>query len=422
MRERLKINANTGAFAAWVAICFFSVGNFNPEIIPIEAAGLTSNQLLLLALLCILSYRSIIEGSARLVLRGTMFPLFLLSLFATASFAWSLTPLQSFVKGMTFLLLLAATCHLSKRVPPEKMLKGLLIGTVGTLLLSYVAIVVFPEIAARGVVFRSMNTWRGIFSQKNVLGRACLLVFCVCLIFIYRKHRLRAVYLLPLLPASHLLFASESATAMVSIGLFGILYFIFIGFLRSGKTARGLSISMLLVLIAVSVFIIPYALDFAIDATGKDLTLTGRTQLWALTIDQIYQAPVGGYGLDAFFGRAEMDDFFKGTLTWIPEHAHNGLLDITIELGLIGLTLFIWSAWRVLSGLMSIRQLRPDVTSLGAFTISLLLLLNITESNLFRPSNLIWILFIASAAHITRARVDIWQYRAQVPHGVPTPA
>lgn len=36
-------------------------------------------------------------------------------------------------------------------------------------------------------------------------------------------------------------------------------------------------------------------------ATGKDASLTGRTDLWAIATDLISQNPIGGYGYGAFW-------------------------------------------------------------------------------------------------------------------------
>jgi O-antigen ligase len=68
------------------------------------------------------------------------------------------------------------------------------------------------------------------------------------------------------------------------------------------------------------------------SAVGRDSTFTGRTDIWAKLVPVFEQGPLLGCGFGGF---------------WTPEtraihiigQAHNGYLQILIELGLIGLTL-----------------------------------------------------------------------------------
>lgn len=80
-----------------------------------------------------------------------------------------------------------------------------------------------------------------------------------------------------------------------------------------------------------------------LKTTGKDATLTGRTDLWIIALDQWSQRPLIGQGYQAFWvpgnPMAEQlwDDF--GITTKIGFHFHNTWLSNAVEIGFIGVTL-----------------------------------------------------------------------------------
>jgi exopolysaccharide production protein ExoQ len=66
---------------------------------------------------------------------------------------------------------------------------------------------------------------------------------------------------------------------------------------------------------------------------GRDETLTGRTGVWAGVLPAAMGQPILGHGFAAFWNPT------RGLLYDINE-AHNGYLEIILELGFVGLVLF----------------------------------------------------------------------------------
>jgi O-antigen ligase len=86
------------------------------------------------------------------------------------------------------------------------------------------------------------------------------------------------------------------------------------------------------------------SLEFLIvDVLGKSLTLSGRTIIWEYFISRISERPWLGYGYEAFW--TNPDEVFRArqALSFFSGHAHSGFIDITLQLGLVGLTLFVLS-------------------------------------------------------------------------------
>ena len=80
--------------------------------------------------------------------------------------------------------------------------------------------------------------------------------------------------------------------------------------------------------------------DFVLQATGKDLTLTGRTELWAAAMALIGERPVFGVGYQAFWvqGHADAETlwFMFGIEGRSGFNFHNMYLSNAVEIGIPG--------------------------------------------------------------------------------------
>jgi exopolysaccharide production protein ExoQ len=130
---------------------------------------------------------------------------------------------------------------------------------------------------------------------------------------------------------------------------------------------------------------------------GKDLTLSGRDQLWGAILQMVNQRPWFGYGYEAFWyvtGQSSLPDLVWNMIGWDAPHAHNGLLEILLALGWIGaglfLVTFVSNIWRSLQRI----AINPSATSYCSMIFLIYIVLtNITEKNFF-GSNLTWILYV----------------------------
>jgi len=111
------------------------------------------------------------------------------------------------------------------------------------------------------------------------------------------------------------------------------------------------------------------------SALGRDDTLTGRTEVWAAILPARTQQPLLGYGFGSFWTDA------RRQLYDIPT-AHNGYLDILLELGEAGLAFY--TAWLLSCARQLHRALVLDYewASLGICLLLMSLIYNVTESAL----------------------------------------
>lgn len=78
-------------------------------------------------------------------------------------------------------------------------------------------------------------------------------------------------------------------------------------------------------------------------AYGKEVTFSGRTFIWAASIDAIQRRPLLGHGVGALFWQLDVSPETAEIWRQVgfkAGHAHNGALDLALQIGLIGLAVY----------------------------------------------------------------------------------
>ena len=79
-----------------------------------------------------------------------------------------------------------------------------------------------------------------------------------------------------------------------------------------------------------------------LNLSDRDITLSGRTLLWDTLWQFIQEKPWLGYGYGSFFsGESREANIVWQLYDWTPNHAHNGYIHLWLNLGIIGLFVFI---------------------------------------------------------------------------------
>lgn len=140
-----------------------------------------------------------------------------------------------------------------------------------------------------------------------------------------------------------------------------------------------------------------------LELLGRDATLTGRTDIWALLSDEVWKRPWTGYGYRAFWTVEDGPVFWvrQGT-SWPVPTAHNGLLEIALALGIPGAVLMVTVYLRAMArAIGTIFSDRPETYWVLA-QFAIMGLASISESNLMNQNSLSWILFTAGAAKLAQ--------------------
>jgi exopolysaccharide production protein ExoQ len=129
------------------------------------------------------------------------------------------------------------------------------------------------------------------------------------------------------------------------------------------------------------------------EAVGRNSTLTGRTDLWKFLLN-MHTNPLFGTGYDSFWLGPRLEVIWRSF--YLFNEAHNGYLDVYLNLGLIGLSLLV--VYLIASYQRICRRLATG-SSLALLSLALwtvLLFYNVTEAA-FRGSQLMWLTFLMGA-------------------------
>ncbi len=273
--------------------------------------------------------------------------------------------------------------------------------------LSVVLIKYFPQLGKQYSYFTGANYYVGVTTGKNLLGVVCLIsgmFFFWDTIIRWperkRKHAKRIIFVNIALLAMTLwlLNLASSATARVCLAL-GCLV-IAAAHSKPGKRHR----AFLKAVIPAS-FCLYLILAFGFNlngdmagAVGKDPTLTDRTKIWSIVLS-MHSNPIIGTGYESFWMGSRLEYFWQRGLGDINE-AHNGFLEVYLNLGLIGLSLIVWF---LISSYQTIcKRLRPfsDLASLTLAIWITMLFYCVTEAG-FR-SGLMWLVLLLAGISVPK--------------------
>lgn len=334
---------------------------------------------------------------------GELLAISLVSLFLL-SIAWSVDPWTTARRGGLYGFFVLGVIGMAARLT-DREFTGLMSTVCLLSAVASLALLAFDPRSALALpdLFESLVTpaevplaLRGIFVAKNVLGQVMaagvLANMHILRAAVSRRARfwsvVRSIMFLVVV------LASRSSTS-ISVTLYLCVMTFFICLYRRGGLTRVLStaVAVLSGAIALALTLFP---DPVLEILGKDATLTGRTELWALVVEKIYERPIAGWGYFAFWGAANSAaNAISEELGWanIPT-AHNGLLEMLVEVGVIGTTLisviFLRSVW------LAYRCLRTSARELGTSSLlcsGAIVIIGVTEPVLIDFSSAWTILF-----------------------------
>lgn len=234
--------------------------------------------------------------------------------------------------------------------------------------------------------------WHGFFPHKNIMTP--FLVFGALTILTFDRTKL--IRWVTLAGIGALLVGSASVTGMSS-ALLAVSVWVWLQLYRN-LDIRNSSIFVISSL-SVGLFgILGVAASLATltSASGKDLTFTGRTFIWEATLNAYLERPVFGYGLS---GILTTDPITPRTAeVWreigfnVP-HAHNGVLDLSVQLGAVGMAIFGLIYITTMTDAIRMVRDRPKVAAWIVSTMIVQLYMSFSE-NVFLGSGWLPVLFM----------------------------
>jgi O-antigen ligase len=314
-----------------------------------------------------------------------------LPILAIVSVRWSDAPGITLRRSAALLVTALVGLYFAVRFTPRQMLV-LLAWTFGiTAVLSLVVGAAVPGIGRDG------SDWRGLYDTKNVLGRAMALGATVFLLLARGLDRRRWIGWCGAALCALVALLAHSGTALLVLLLMGTTVMALGAYQVAARDVRLLVFAIAATLLAGGAAVLSLASrpDLVLAALGKDATLTGRTFLWQLASDMAARRPWLGYGYGAFWlGPGSWAGYVADLMHWEAPHAHNGLLDLALDLGRAGVVLYLVGYVLALRAAIA-RARHPFVGSaLPAAYLVFLALSNITESALLRQFSVFWVLYV----------------------------
>lgn len=241
------------------------------------------------------------------------------------------------------------------------------------------------------------GAWRGIYIHKTVMGSMMALGIMIFLANAANDRKYRWIYGIGLVLSLAALWMSTTKGALLILLIIAVL----IPFYQALRWNYSLAIPFFIIVLLVAggfatIFITNA--EQILSVFGREITISGRTIYWPLMLDKIWERPWLGYGYETFWiggWKGEPADIWRFLAPGNePPHAHNGFLMVWFDIGLLGLTLFIFGF--LIAYVRAIKWVRLIKTVEGLVPLiylTMTLLFNLTESYLMR-GDIFWILYV----------------------------
>ncbi|WP_017651404.1 O-antigen ligase family protein [Fortiea contorta] len=335
---------------------------------------------------------------------------------ALASVYWSINPSDTAQEVRALLRSLFFSIYLAMQYTPKELIR-LLSWVIGfALILSFFASLMFPSYTISSEP-DNYSAWQGIFNHKQIFGRFLSFGSTIFISNLIAKKGSIWNNLSWLGFIFILLIFSQSKTGLIAY----LLVLLFLPVYKIVVQKHGRALFLLIALLITSLLIILISLNIeniVVGYLGKNLEFNGRTPIWTMIIDKGLERPFLGYGYNAFWTSNEstfiiMNSWARGQEGFrtgqIIFHAHNGFLDLFLQLGLIGVILFTYNLLltiiRIINLLFTTRQF--EYFWMLQFLV-VYLIFNLSEGQtLLSTSNILWIIygFISLSSSIQYNRI-----------------
>lgn len=397
-------------FAAHGAFSFQSAGyaaeRGMPGVIETRARGLFGEVLIPGVVYAIVTW--LLWSNRRLIVScAKQFKMLtLLALLTMISAVWSSDPMRSLLFGLFYLLGTLFAYYLVIQLDPDEIAALMMRAGVVVLVLCAILVLLFPKFGIMHGVPRIEGAWQGIFIDRANAAKCLVFLMSPALLSRGRSRKRRLVYIAAL---SVMLFETRVVTAIVVL-------FLFVFVAAAWRTSRRLDRTLLVVACTVGTLsmLIAFIVGLHFGANvlhmlGRDTTLSGRTDVWRAVTGTILKRPFLGYGYYAFWQTpsAELTNVLHAT-NWSFGYAHNGMLEIALQLGLLGVLVFGATLIRATGDAWFC--IRNDMTGRYDWFVGLIVLTifyNIDEATVVWPNELLSILYVVACCSLVLARSEL---------------
>lgn len=249
---------------------------------------------------------------------------------------------------------------------------------------------------AYGIKAAHGGAWRGVFLHKNPFGMIMSTSTLVFLLVAMSSYKYRYLMWAGCGLSVSLLLLSAAKTPLVLLLTLLVLLPLYIA-LRWNFSWMVLFFIVVVIVFGCLANLFIGSWETILTVMGKDATLTGRTGVWEAVLVMIQERPWLGYGYSGFWlGLDGASAYVLRVTGWDVPYAHNGILDLWLDLGLLGVLVYFISF--LASCFRAVIWVGWTKTAYGLWPLIVLtfsLLSNLTESTILKPNNIYWVLYVA---------------------------
>jgi O-antigen ligase len=328
----------------------------------------------------------------------------LLVLLAIVSAIWSQDPVATFHHSVALLGTTLFGIDFAVRYSIREQLRLACIVLVSVILLSIATQIFLPGLIPH--FGPDPSVWQGVFGKKNTLGKIVVLGAAAFLSRPRHSRRETVLIVTLMVIACALVAASHSASSLVELVAIVLISRV-LGALQ-WRPSMLLFTAFLSLLIGVpTVYWALNNFERVTGVLGRDPTLTGRTEIWRFAIKSIASRPFLGYGYDVFWDFSSQEAArIRGAVGWEAPGAHNGYMDLLLDVGLAGFLLY--AVAYVVTVRRAVMLFRRDPANNMIWPLLFLaevLLSQITESSIVKPDLIYWILYVSIIFSVSKQSI-----------------
>jgi exopolysaccharide production protein ExoQ len=323
------------------------------------------------------------------ILTRDPFPVILVSI-ATLSFLWSANPSATLIEIRPLFRAMFLGAYMAVRYSTKDQMK------IFAWAIGVIAILSIPSAIQGNIEWGNILYFKNLFSCLMGFGTLAFLLISVS------DQRNRLITLTMLVVSFLFLILSQGKTSLSAL-LITLCIIPLYQIVKQNYKIR-IAIFLLALLIAGSSVILLFSnLEFiVVDTLGKNLEFNGRVPIWTLMFDKIWEHPVLGYGYVGFWssenGLYVVDNSWASSDRDVRFNAHNGYIDLLLQLGFAGLFMHLLHVFTILKRVIHLFILDRSIEYLWMLLyLVFFVLVNFSDSFGAVSSSGLWTMSIAIA-------------------------
>ncbi len=268
-----------------------------------------------------------------------------------------------------------------------------------------------------------VDALRGITLHKNTLGSLSSVAVIVSFHSLYTRSGNRLTVGAQLVCALICLIKARSSTSIFA-ALFSVALMLLMlksPTIKKRRNIRVLATTLLVFFLVYSLGVLNIVpglsaiIEPLVAMTGKDMTFSGRTRIWAIMKDEIAKHPFLGAGYAAFWmGPDPMSpsQVFKIRMYIDPGESHNGYVDVINELGMVGVLALFGYIFTFLRQAIQLLEFDRKKATLFIGLLFAELIANMSEAHWWNLANVNFYIMTLASFDLGRSLLEMKKAKA----------